>query len=249
MFDLLLSDPFVPFTMALALLFGLLALEICLSLLGATLLGMGADADVDLDIDAPDLGDLDIDFGGADIGDFDLAEPDLDVDVDIDADVDSGLDTTSAGPAAWLGISKMPVLIWVAAVLMVFGLVGLTLQQLLIAIIGTPLPALVIALPAGFAALWFARKFGTVFARILPKTETTAMSARHLGRRSGTVTQGTAKRGSPAEVRIVDRHGNMHHLRAEPLKDGDEITAGTEVLVLRHKLNKGYRIVAFGADS
>ena len=224
-------------------------LEICLSLLGATLLGLGPDADVDLDIDAPDLGDLDIDFGDADIGDFDLADPDLDVDVDVDADVETGIDATSAGPAAWLGIGKMPVLIWVAAVLMVFGLVGLTLQQLLLALIGTPLPAMLVALPAGFAALWFARKFGAVFARILPKTETTAMSARLLGRRSGTVTQGTAKRGNPAEVRIIDRHGNMHHLRAEPLKDSDEITAGTEVLVLRHKLNQGYRIVAFEADS
>lgn len=246
MFDLLLSDPFVPFTMALALLFGLLALEILLSLLGATLLGLGPDADVDLDIDAPDLGELDIDFGDADIADFDLADPDLDVDVD--ADMETGIDTASAGPAAWLGIGKMPVLIWVAAVLMIFGLVGLTLQQLLIAVIGIPLPAILVALPSGIAALWFARQFGASFASILPKTETTAMSARHLGRRSGTVTQGTAKRGSPAEVRIIDRHGNIHHLRAEPLKDEDEITAGTEVLVLRHKLNQGYRIVAFGAD-
>lgn len=246
MFDLYLTDPFVPFTIALALLFGLLALEILLLLVGSTLLGMGADAEIDVDIDAPDLGDLDIDFGNIDIADFEIADVGADADADLDADVDSGTGADAVGPAAWLGIGKMPILIWVAAVLMAFGLSGVLLQKAAIGIFGFALPAIVVTLPAGLIALWFAARFGNFFARVLPKTETTALSERHLGRRTGTVTQGTAKRGSPAEVRVSDRHGNMHHLRGEPLKDEDVIPAGTDVLVLRHRHTQGYRLVPLG---
>ena len=39
MFDLLFTDGMFPFTLALALLFGLLALEVVFGLLGGTLLG------------------------------------------------------------------------------------------------------------------------------------------------------------------------------------------------------------------
>ena len=65
----------------------------------------------------------------------------------------------------------------------------------------------------------------------------------------GVVTQGTARRGAPTEVRLTDRHGNTHYIRAEPLKDDDVIVAGTQVLVLRHKLNEGYRIVPLGPET
>ena len=246
MFDLYLTEPFVPFTIALALFFGLLALEIVLGLLGGTLLGLGADSDldVDLDIDAPDLGDLDIDFGDADPELFDFAEPEADIDLD-------GPDTAipPAGPAAWLGIGKMPMLIWIAALLIAFGVSGILVQAIAASTIGVALPALVAACPAAVAALWFARTFGGLFARLLPKTESTAMSARHLGRRTGVVTQGTARRGSPTEVKVTDRHGNTHYLRAEPLNDEAEIPAGTQVLVLRHRLEEGYRLVPLGTET
>lgn len=248
MFDLFLTEPFVPFTIALALLFGLLALELVLALVGATLLGLGADADIDidLDVDAPDLADLDIDFGGADPHLFDFAEPELDADLDVEA---PGTDSVAPGPASWLGIGKVPTLIWIAAVLLGFGVTGVVLQNLVTALLGTTLPASLAAIPAALAGIWFAKQFGAVFAALLPKTETSAMSSRHLGRRTGVVTQGTAKRGKPTEVKVTDRHGNTHYLRAEPLKDDDEIPAGTEVLVLRHRLEEGYRLVPLGQIS
>jgi hypothetical protein len=243
MFDLYLTDGYVPFTISLALLFGLLALELVLALLGGTLLGLGADADVDLDldVDAPDLADLDIDFGDADPHLFDFAEPEADVEAPSGA-------TTATGPAAWLGIGKMPVLIWIAALLLAFGISGVVLQGAAGAILGTALPWPLAVFPAALAGIWFARTFGAVFARLLPKTESTATSENHLGRRMGVVTQGVARRGAPSEVKVTDRHGNTHYLRGEPLKDEDEIPAGTRVLVLRHRLEGGYRLVPLGPD-
>ncbi|MEO0567599.1 MAG: OB-fold-containig protein [Pseudomonadota bacterium] len=240
MFDLYLTGPFVPFTVALALLFALLFVELLMIAFGATMLGGEADAelDVDVDISAPDLDALDVDLDGVDPEMLDLGEPEVDV-----------ATTPSASPASWLGIGKMPFLIWVAVVLLGFGATGYALQSTLAGLIGLTLPAIVAAVPAGVVAVWFAKTFGAAFARILPKTETEALSARHLGRRLGTVSQGIARRGSPAEVKVTDRFGNTHYLRGEPLKDCEEITAGTEVLVLRHKREEGYRLVPIGPSS
>ena len=97
--------------------------------------------------------------------------------------------------------------------------------------------------------VWFARSFGAVFARLLPKTETSAVSASHLGRRFGVVTQGTARQDAPAEVKVTDRHGNTHYLRAVPLKEGEEIATGTRVLVIRPRHSRGYRLVPLGPDT
>jgi hypothetical protein len=230
MFQFLLDSSFAPFTLALGLLFGLLAIELVFSLVGASLLG---DSDIAAP-DAPDVADLDIDFDGLDVdaADFELAEFD---DV-VAADAPSGL-------MHWLGLGKVPVLIWLAAVLLAFGLSGMALQLALEQITGFTLSPLLAILPAGYCGLWFARKFGAVFARLLPKTETQALSERSLGRRMGIITQGTAARGRPAEVRVTDRFGNTHHLRAEPLRDDVEIPQGTEVLVLRQRREGGYLLV------
>ena len=61
MLDLLLTGPFVPFTLALALLVALVLLEAALLLVGGSLLGVGGDLDGP-DLDAPDLDAPDLDL-------------------------------------------------------------------------------------------------------------------------------------------------------------------------------------------
>lgn len=251
MFSSILAEGFFPFTLALSLLFGLFLLELVFALLGGTLLGAGGEGldgpdGPDLDIDAPDVGDLDIDFDGMGIDAADLELPDLEaLEADLDgpdAEMPDGA-AAGGGIAAWLGFGKMPALIWLASVLLAFGLTGLVLQTLAARLFGGPAHWLLPAVPALVAAIWFARAFGSLFASILPKTETQALSERHLGRRAGVVTQGTAARGRPAEVRVTDRYGNIHYLRAEPLRDDARISQGTEVMVLRHRFDGGYLLV------
>ncbi|NOD63569.1 MULTISPECIES: OB-fold-containig protein [unclassified Ruegeria] len=234
MFDFLLEGAFVPFTMALALLFGLLALELIALVLGGSLLA--GEGEVDLDaVDVPDLDvadfDLDID-ADIELGEFELA--------DIETDVP---DAAAAGPMAWLGIGKVPFMIWLVVLLAGFGLSGIGLQLALRDLLGFDLPSWMAAIPAGAFGLWFARGFGAVFARLLPKTETEAMSERMLARRRGVISQGTASRGRPAEVRVMDRFGNTHHLRAEPLQDKDILEQGTDVLVLRDRRRDRFVLV------
>ena len=230
MIDLLFNPSLLPFAIALGLLFGLMALELISALLGGTLLGLDNDADLDLDLDGPD---------GIDFTSLGLDSADTAVDLDLGESATGPISSTD-----WLGISKVPTLIWVAALLLGFGLIGVVIQTAVVSIFGTALPAALAILPSAFGGLWFTRKFAGVFVAILPKSESSALSIRHLGRRRGIVSQGTASRGKPAEVRVIDGHGNTHHLRAEPLRDDDVIPQGADVIVMRKSLDEGYRMVA-----
>ncbi len=234
MFDFLLEGAFAPFTMSLALLFGLLALELVALAVGASLLAGEGEVDLDvMDASGLDVADFDLDIDAdIDLGDFELA--------DLEADAPGA---APAGPLAWLGIGKVPFMIWLVVLLAGFGLSGMGLQLALHDGLGFDLPAWMAAIPAGAFGLWFARGFGGVFARLLPKTETEAMSERMLARRRGVITQGTASRGRPAEVRVMDRFGNTHYLRAEPLQDKDALDQGTEVLVLRDRRQDRFVLV------
>ncbi|WP_192964147.1 OB-fold-containig protein [Phycobacter azelaicus] len=247
MLQFLLEGGFAPFTLALALLTGLMVLELVALLLGGSLIG--SDGDADLDLDAGEVGDFDLDLDGADLGGVegidaaDLDLPDADLELAPDTPVDAGA-SASAGLAGWLGLGRMPMVIWLGAVLLGFGLLGMGLQVALSSTLGLTAPAWVAAIPAGGFAFWFARVFGGGFARVLPQTETEVLSERNLGRRRGIVTQGTAASGRPAEVRVIDGYGNAHYLRAEPLKEGETIAQGTEVLVIRDRRKGSYVLVA-----
>jgi hypothetical protein len=255
MFDYLFDPDFLPFTFALALLFGLAGLELAALLIGASFLGSGeADADpggVD-GIDGPDAADLG-DFGGdlsldtdaigdlgelGDLGDLDLADID-----GMDLSDGSAPVEAAGGVSNWLGLGKMPMLIWLATLLLGFGLSGIGLQLGVKSLIGYALSPWLIGLPAGAFGIWLTRSFGAVFARLLPQVETEALSERSLGRRRGVVTQGTAAKGRPAEVRVMDRYGNAHYLRAEPFAKGEEIAQGTEVLVIRDRRQDAYVLI------
>lgn len=246
MFDFLLDSAFLPFSFALALLFGLLGLELAALMLGGSLMG-GNDAGLDgPDLDGPDI-DAGFDAGleadaavelDAGLDGFDLDGADLDLNGPGEV-----TDAAGGGLAAWLGFGRMPMLIWLASFLMSFGLGGLALQSALQELFGLHLPAALAALPAGAFALWFTRGFGGVFARLLPQSETAAMSARSLARRRGVITQGTAAAGRPAEVRVTDRFGNSHYLRAEPMRADETLPQGSEVLVLWNRRSGSYALV------
>ncbi len=220
-----LDPTFLPFSLALGLLFGLLALELVAVLVGGTVFGLGNDAEFDIEVDAG----LDSGLDGADLDTLDLDAVDAEA-PDVAAD---------SGAGDWLGLSRAPTMVWVAALLLAFGLTGLVVQT----ITGGIIPAGLTAIGAGVIGVGFAKRFARTFARLIPKSESAAMSERSLGRRKGVVSQGTAARGKPAEVRVTDGHGNTHYLRAEPLRDEIEIPQGTEVLVMRRAGQDSYRLI------
>ncbi|MEM7642263.1 MAG: OB-fold-containig protein [Pseudomonadota bacterium] len=218
----LFTSAFAPFTMAIVLLGGLLALEIVALLMGASLVSEtdGPDLEFEIpeldvpEIEALELGEIDVDT--LEIGDADLPEP---------------------AAMGWTGFGHVPFLIWFSALLTGFGGTGIALQMV------GPFP-LWLAMPvAAIAGLAFTRSFAGLFARAIPRTETAAQNLRNLARRRGVVTQGTSRRGRPAELRVTDRYGNSHYVRAEPFRDDDEITRGAEVLTIWDHRARVLRIV------
>ena len=146
--------------------------------------------------------------------------------------------TSTTGPAAapsgiagWLGFGEVPFIIWLAGILTAFGLTGYLLQVIAQAALGVLIHPILAAGIAILPGLRIGRSIARTLGRLVPKTETSAISRRSLGDRRGIITQGTARRGRPAQARVRDGHGNLHYVRVEPVDDGVEIPTGTEVLI------------------
>lgn len=232
MYEFIFSNNMFPFTLSLALIFGLLFLEIIALLLGGSLISS--------DTDAPDIDAADFDI------EIDAAEPELDIDTT--APEQPGLsDGTTSAASGWFGLGKVPFVIWLATLLTGFGLSGFILQSGMRAAFDWTLPAL-LAMPLALApTLWAVELVSNTLARLVPKTETTAMARRHMGSQHGVITQGNARRGQPAECRIRDRHGNLHYLRVEPLEDDVTLSEGSEVYVIRRR-DGSFRAVEITID-
>ena len=95
-----------------------------------------------------------------------------------------------------------------------------------------------IAAPAAAAAALPLTGLGARgLARIMPGDETTAISLDSLVGRRGTITIGTARRGSPAQARVADIHGQVHYVMVEPYDDDHSIGEGETVRLDRRDGN------------
>jgi len=221
MFEVLAAAPNQPFAIALGIMLALAALEVLGLVLGAGL----SDA---IDSVLPDL-------------DFDA---DIDLDLDLDAD---GLDAVE-GPGillsalSWLCIGKVPALMLLVFFLTAFGLTGLFLQITIHGISGSYLPGFLASIPAFICAIPLTRVFGLSFAKVMPKEETEAVSAKTFIGRVATITKGAARRDLPAEAKLHDEFGQAHYVLVEPDLDGDVFDAGSEVLIVR-QVGSFYRVI------
>lgn len=160
---------------------------------------------------------------------------DADHDVDHDADV-------GAGMASLLGLGRLPLVAWLSLFLALFGLGGLTLQQIMTGIFGGPLRAL----PAGGLTLLGALPLTGLLARplgrIWPHDETTAVEIDSLLARRGRIVIGRSARGNAARAAVRDRHGQTHHVMVEPHLDGTSFAQGEEILLVRREGDLFYAV-------
>jgi hypothetical protein len=148
-----------------------------------------------------------------------------------------GLEMGGLGEAltTLLGLGRVPLLIWLAALLFVFASVGVIGQSLLTAMLGAPLSAGWAMLAAGGAALPFNSLAMRPLAAVIPRDETTAVSLDALVRRDAEIQIGTARAGSPARAKVIDVHGQTHFVMVEPHDQTIEFTAGDTVLLVRRE--------------
>lgn len=160
-----------------------------------------------------------------------LAGFQMDTGPDVDGDGASAVD----GLASLAGLGRVPFMIWLAALLLLFALLGLGVQALASDLLGAPLNRWLAAVIAGVAALPATALLVRPLARILPQDETTAVGLDTLVGRRATITIGRARAGSPARALVNDRFGHSHHVMVEPHDGTGEIREGEIVLLVRRE--------------
>jgi hypothetical protein len=152
-------------------------------------------------------------------------------------DSPDGLEMGGLGDAltTLLGLGRVPLLIWLAALLFVFAMVGVIGQSVLTSLLGAPLSAGWAALAAGGAALPLNSLAMRPLAAIMPKDETTAIDLDDLVRRDAEIQIGTARAGSPARAKVIDMHGQPHFVMVEPHDQTLALNAGDTVLLVRRE--------------
>ncbi|MEM6731263.1 MAG: OB-fold-containig protein [Myxococcota bacterium] len=210
MLNFILDGANLPFSIAIALMMAIAALEV-----------------------------LTLAFGAAASGIVDSLLPDFDFDLDVDLDVDSDVDAPDMAahvPAlsvlmSWLHVGKVPTLILFAAFLFGFGLSGYTFQGVVDGIFGRPLTPWLAAVPAFFGSLPVIHVVGRTLRFVLPSEETDAVSRTSFIGRTAVITLGTAQKGEPAQARLKDEKGQTHYVMVEP-RDSGALESGSEVVLV-----------------
>lgn len=135
----------------------------------------------------------------------------------------------------WLGLGKVPVIIFIGLFLAVFGMIGLAGQFIIMKITGGNfmIPGWIAWAPAMAAAIPPVRLCCSAVGRVFPKVQTTAVSEATFIGRVAIVTQGRARRGSPSQARLRDQHGQVHYLLVEPDQEDETFDTGCEVLLVK----------------
>ncbi|MGB3721534.1 MAG: OB-fold-containig protein [Pacificimonas sp.] len=154
-----------------------------------------------------------------------------DIDIDLDADGDADLDAGGVTFLSWLGVGRVPILVFFVVLLTTFALTGLTGQRVLQILTGALAPIWLAGPLAFIAALPLTSWSVAAVARIMPRDETTAISVDELIGRYATVTIGRAAAGSPSRASVTDRHGHVHHVMVEPDSNSDDAHAGERLLL------------------
>lgn len=192
-----------PFSVALAVMFGIAILEGITTLLGAGLSSL-----------------------------IENLVPGVEIDTDASA-AEYQSPSALSKLLSWFRVGEVPVLMLFIVFLTAFGLSGLVIQAGVEGVAGALAPAGLVSIPAFVCALPIVRISGGVLAKVMPKDETDAVSEDSFIGRVAVVTLGKAEVGSPAQAKLRDEHGQTHYVMVEPDEDGVSIDAGASVVLVR----------------
>lgn len=156
-------------------------------------------------------------------------------DVDGDADFDHNIDGDIGGVAGdffhWVGVGRVPILMLVAVFSGIFGIIGLTANQIASHNFGILLPPLLTAPIVFLLSLPLLSKSAGLIAKYLPRDETNAISVDGLIGLTGTIVSGTATNERIAFARVYDMHGTQHEVRVISATD-DELPMNSKILLV-----------------
>ncbi|MCW2392874.1 membrane protein implicated in regulation of membrane protease activity [Sphingobium sp. B1D7B] len=166
---------------------------------------------------------------------------------DLFSSTETDLDAESGGSPAdgllsLVGVGRVPFMIWLAVLLLLFAAIGVSIQSLAGAFIGKALAPWLAGLLASVVALPATGALVRPLSRILPGDETTAVEIESLLGRRAKILTGRASRGSPTRAQVIDHHGQMHLVMVEPHHSDTEMGEGDEVLLVRREGERFYAV-------
>jgi membrane protein implicated in regulation of membrane protease activity len=227
MLSFLAAPGFQPFSIAGAVLLGLLAIEL-LSLMVGHSFSAAINALLNLESSVVDLdhaGNI-LPHGG-----------------DINAGTNNGGIFSTAFD--WLNAGRVPLLVLIMAALASFAVVGLVIQIVALHV-WTPLPATIVSIPAFLIAIPVTRWASRQVARIMPRDESYVVTSDGLIGRTGIVTLGPVMAGAAARAKIQDQYGNWHFPRIRPAQPDLVVPEGAHILVVDRKGNELLVVLAEG---
>ena len=149
----------------------------------------------------------------------------------LSTEADAGSSLSPATWMSWINVGRVPFLILLIVALAVFSFTGYLIQGVSGAVLAT-LPAPLAALGALSLTLPAVRASSRTIARLIPKDETYVVSDEDLVGATAEVTLGPLDAGLPGQVRVLDRFGNTHFLRARAAMDAPSMKTGERVLLV-----------------
>ncbi len=164
------------------------------------------------------------------LGDFDTG-----ADLDLDTDLDPTSATLGGAITTLLGLGRVPLLVWLITFLLVFTVIGMSVQGFAQSLTGAPLFSWLAALIAGGASVPLTALLARPLGAIMPRDETSAVGLGSLVGRRAVITTGHAAADHPARASVKDRHGHTHHVMVEPHEAGSRMEEGDELLLVRRE--------------
>lgn len=135
----------------------------------------------------------------------------------------------------WLAIGRVPALVWLILLFGGFAFTGIAIQLMAENVTGALMPAPIASGSALVLGLWETSRLGNWLGRFLPKALSQAVSRKDLVGAQATITQGTATAGHPADARARDLRGRLHQIRVEPVDAHTRFEPGAQCLIVRLK--------------
>lgn len=133
----------------------------------------------------------------------------------------------------WLHVGRVPALILIVIFLAAFSFTGLTANVVVHRLFGIWVPV-VISIPLAFvSAMPVVRVLGAGLARVIPKDESSAVTLDTLVGRVAVIVGGEARKGNPAQGKVVTDSGQTLYVMIEPDNDDGLLVNGEKVLLVR----------------
>lgn len=133
----------------------------------------------------------------------------------------------------WLYVGRVPLLVLLVLFLAGFALTGFGLNMVVHRFFGAWVPTIISVPAAFFATLPIVRILGAGLARLIPQDQTFAVSFDSLVGRVGTIINGTARAGYPAQAKVPNEHGQAIYVMVEPEAEGMTFQSGERVLLTK----------------